>query len=357
MSFKALRCWLSGAAGGVIVLGILVSASVPVWPDLPIVKTAARILENPMPQLLTVCLAGLLALPLLRAPRIVSLAAALAWAAATGLFLQGHLSRAATLQPQAPADLTVLWFNMLYNNPLPARDLARALGESGADIVLLGEPVPLAADLPALDGWFPLRVGCEPETRCEFIALARDPAARIETVRLGRTQERRLAIVRVPGPDGRLLTVVGLHLFKPWFYGIAESEEWLTLDALARLDGPLVMMGDLNAAPWSRRGRLFTDLCALAPPRIPRPTWPADAGWLGLPIDNLLVRDVAIVSVEPWGEGLGSNHLGLLARLSHAGSDWEAARPPSCRPPWTPGQETPLTRARRLGTEGATSNP
>lgn len=353
MFFDRLRPgpWISGALGGVIVMFILITVTVPFWPDYPMLKTGARILENPMPQLLICCLISLFILWFLRTPRFVIWGSAVLWAAAVGLFLQGHLARAQALEPQARPEVTVLWFNMLFNNQTPTEDLVRALGESPADVIFLGEPIPLAADLPALDDWFPVRAGCGPQTRCEFIALARDPEAEITMIPIGRTHEQRLAVMRIPGPEGQVATLVGVHLFKPWFYGIIESEEWFTLTALAELSGPLVMVGDLNATPWSRRGRMFADLCDLAPLRTPLPTWPAKAGWLGLPIDTVLTRDVEVVSLKMWGQGLGSNHMGLLAELSFAGSDWDADRPPLCRPEWSPGDETPLMAARRIAAE------
>ena len=339
--------WLSGLIAGPLLLVGGLAATVRFWPDWPIIKTAARILENLEPHLILAALACTGLLWLIRAPRgVVWLSAGLTLFA-IGVFVTDHLRRAQPMAPGARPELTVLWFNMLSNNPLPPAKLARALGESGADVVLLGEPVPLMADLALLDEWFPVRVGCTPDSRCEFLALARAANVAIQLKEIGRTHETRLALVEIPGPDGQIRRIVGLHLFKPWFDGIVESETWNTLDAMRQLDGPLIAIGDLNAAPWSSRGRMLADRCELRPLRLPPPSWPVAAGWAGLPIDNLLTRDVRIVSAERWGVEMGSNHAGILAQLSFDGADWDASSPADCRPDWSPGRETPLQRARR----------
>ena len=141
-----------------------------------------------------------------------------------------------------------------------------------------------------------------------------------------------MAVVRLARPGEPPWTLVGLHMVKPWFFGITESEEWKLMYVLHRISGPLVLMGDLNAAPWSRRVHLLARRCALATPRLPRPTWPAGAGWFGLPIDHVLVREARLTGLDRFGAGLGSNHLGLLARISLDGADPDRPVPAACTP-------------------------
>lgn len=340
------RGWAAGLFAAPVLILAVAAASVSFWPEWPMLRTFARILEHVVPQMALLALAGAAAMAWLGAPRGASALAALAGLAALGHTALQHLPRSAA-PAAAPADLSVLWINLLQSNPTPPDRLARALIDSGADIVLVAEAAPLLPAADRLAAAFPVRAGCAAPERCTLMALARDGGASVTLHRLGRTGEARGAVVRLDGDPA--VAVVALHLFKPWFYGIAESEIWDAMHALGSVRrGPLVVAGDFNAVPWSARLRTLSDRCALAFPRWPRPTWPARAGRFGLPIDHVLVRGARLVTLTRWGADLGSNHAGLLAEISLAGADPGAPKPELCRPEPRGGFPAPRPSAALL---------
>ncbi len=329
-----LRSWIGGLASAPVVAAALVALTVNIWPDWPGVRTLTAILDSLVFHIIAFGLAGIVAMILLRAPWPATLLTAGALLGALGLTLASYLPRTAALEPNRPADITLLWFNLLYNNPTPPERLAAALIDSPADLIILSEASRLARHLDLFAEDFPVRRGCDepdPDRSCQILVLARNPGATVAFQRLGRIGERRLARIQWPRPDGTMLNLVGLHLFKPWFFGITESEKWDMLSVLEDLDSPLVLAGDLNAAPWSATVRDLTDRCALRGPRWPVPTWPKAAGRYGLPIDHVLGRGVALRTIAPWGGHLGSNHFGLLASISVTDFQ-DIPAPAGCKP-------------------------
>ena len=125
---------------------------------------------------------------------------------------------------------------------------------------------------------------------------------------------RRYGVAEFDTPGGRFF-VAGAHLVKPWFSGIAEEEIERVASQLNWFDAPAIVMGDFNAAPWSRGLSDVLAQSGFKAPRVPVPTWPESAGHLGIPIDQALVKGARLVSLEAVGEGLGSNHRGLLATV------------------------------------------
>ena len=76
-------------------------------------------------------------------------------------------------------------------------------------------------------------------------------------------------------------------------------------------------MGDFNAAPWSRPLREIAGTSGLRPLRWPPATWPVDMGRLGLPIDMAFTGNGALITdIRPFGQGLGSNHMGFVAGIA-----------------------------------------
>jgi endonuclease/exonuclease/phosphatase (EEP) superfamily protein YafD len=102
--------------------------------------------------------------------------------------------------------------------------------------------------------------------------------------------------LRVAHPAGAL-RLLALHLQvprRPRDLGPRRQQlEWLAGRLRSGEPGPMLVVGDLNASPWSwslaqlvRRFGLAT-----AVPAWPwRATWPASAGWFGLQLDHVLVR-------------------------------------------------------------------
>ena len=81
---------------------------------------------------------------------------------------------------------------------------------------------------------------------------------------------------------------------------------------------PPIIAGDLNATPWSMAFNDLTDRGTRRSTTL-RPTWPtALGGWVGIPIDHVLVSH-RWRRVDSWrGPNLASDHAPVLVRLALA---------------------------------------
>lgn len=332
MTAERMRIWLAGAlTPPVLFLGFL-GATALYWPDIEGLMTLARITDSLAPHLLVLALLGGLVLAALRAWVAAGLGIALA-VVGLGTITLRHMEQSVPPATGAQTDLTILWFNVLGTNGTSPDALAAALADSPADVVILGEAFPLRQQREALTDHFPHQTGCARKYFCEVMVLARGPVTELSVSAYGRTQEERMGRIVLDLPGRAPVTVLAVHMAKPWFFGFAERDILDIMAVLEETGGPMVVTGDFNAAPWSRRLQELSDTCDLVFPRMPVPTWPVAAGALGVPIDQMLVRDGAqLVSLEPWGEGLGSNHRGLLARIALPDTAPDAPPRPDCVP-------------------------
>lgn len=316
--------WKAHLAGCLVPLTLLVQLAACLGPWVPdrlqVLALPVRVLESLAPHVLVLSLLPAVLLVVIGYRAAGGLLAAVA--VLGGLGLAYDLSRMRGMDAAEPADLTVLWLNLFHDNPTPPERLADAIIDAGADVVMLGEADTFDALRDALSTHYPHGVGCAAGGPCSAVLLSRMPIeaggiAGFETIGQGRLLHARIRPEGVAGAVAVPLDIVAMHLIKPWYIGFTGAEQDRVDWVLRRYRGPLVVAGDFNAAPWSRRMRWMHDVKGLEFPRHPVATWPARAGALGVPIDHVLTRGgAAIVSVRPWGEGLGSNHRGLLARIA-----------------------------------------
>lgn len=307
------RSFWAGALTPIALFLLIAGGTAIYWPDIPALGILARSLESLAPQLLVLALAVALVVWALGARSLAVIFAGISLAAG-GALVARHLSHAAPMG-DGPADLKVLWFNVLSFNEEPADRIAAALKESGADLLLLSESEPLDGHFDELQALFPYRAGCRGD--CAVTILSRYPLEVLSFGRMRHWRPGRLVVVKLEPPGAEPVTVIATHQVKPWYYGTSEEDSWYLQDELRRNSGPLVVAGDLNAAPWSQRLQELYAEHDLVPPRVPIATWPAAAGAFGVPIDHIMTRGAAaIVSIEPWGGDLGSNHRGLLAGIA-----------------------------------------
>lgn len=285
----------------------------PLVPDrIQAFAVIARMTDSLAPYLLIASLLSCLLMAVIAYRRTALLLATLALA---GLIGQGFSYARMRGPAGTETDLTVLWFNMLHSNETPPDQLVSAIRSSRADVVMLAEALPLQDVLDRLSGTYPYRLGCA--ALCNVLVLSQRPLrnaqiAGFETI----GAERLLTITLEPEADKQPVTLVAAHLLKPWYLGFVGAERDRLHWVLQRYDGPLIVAGDFNAAPWSRRMREIRRDQSLEFPRWPVPTWPAMAGAAGVPIDHVLVRGgPRITTLTPWGAELGSNHRGLLATI------------------------------------------
>ncbi|MEI4488206.1 endonuclease/exonuclease/phosphatase family protein [Frigidibacter sp. MR17.14] len=315
----------------------LAGATSPLWPDGAVLGTFGRMLDSLAPHMLG--LAALLAAAALairpgRSTLALGLAALItASGGAAGLMIGQQLQAANAAPPLRPeaastrlsTGLDVIWLNLFMDNPTPPSQLAAAIEESGADLVILAEASPLRPELARLARGYPARIGCDHHRICEVVALSRHAFLPGSVQRLPSSRPGRLLRFALR-PEGAPehsppLTVIAAHIAKPWFYGYLEDDRWYVIDRTRQAPGPVLVTGDFNSADWSRPMRALMTEAKLAAPAWPVATWPAWAGRFGVPIDHMLVAGGArLEGLRPWGEDLGSNHRGLRARVV-----WDAA--------------------------------
>ncbi|MGZ9809235.1 endonuclease/exonuclease/phosphatase family protein [Pseudoroseicyclus sp. H15] len=319
---RRARPWVAVPLIFVAALAVLIGLFAQLVPDAtPLIGRLSRIVDSLRLHLLLLTLILAAFAWLLRWRRA---GGAVAVAALVGLAILGGDYARRVAPVGAQTDLTVLWFNVLGGNHIAPETLAAAVMESGADIVAFAEAAP-ARDLPEiLSETYPYSLGCTPDMRgaCGLLILSRLPLEDADLADISPYSRKRRAAFTVTLPDRSQIAVMPVHMIKPWFFRYTADEEAAVSDLLSDWPGdlPLVVMGDFNAAPWSRRMLGFERRNGLLHARLPVASWPVPAGRAGIPIDHIMVSEgLAFTSLEEWGAGLGSNHIGLLAQIDVLG--------------------------------------
>lgn len=237
---------------------------------------------------------------------------------AATIYRQQEARDALVATPSKPL-LKLLSFNILSGNP-NGEGIARFVVGSGADVVVLMEAAPIAPYVATLRTTYPYSAGCEEGARCGgVVILSRTPLADVSMQSLSGIWLNRL-VTATTEIGGQEINLVAAHLVKPYFDEFA-AEELAKLGAvIGRLEGPVVLAGDFNAAAWSGAiDRLITRQQLLPGPGYPA-TWPVRLGPVGVPIDNIFTRaPLVIETVEAIADAMGSNHRGLMAEIGMAG--------------------------------------
>lgn len=220
----------------------------------------------------------------------------------------------------------------------------RYLSDSQADVIGLVEVTPRwKAELAPLRGLYPYSVDCiDADIRCEEMLLSKHPLLRSAAARVnGRLPVLTWAEIAPPGGGG-LLTFAVSHVVWPLMAAdaptpaeglaqpplpsglprLAQAEQIENLaTGLAALGPDLVLMGDFNAAPWSRIQQSLRLTTGLDNQGFLAPSWPSWGPTLiRLPIDHILTRGQPhLTSFQP-GPYVGSDHLPVEAVLGFAQS-------------------------------------
>jgi endonuclease/exonuclease/phosphatase (EEP) superfamily protein YafD len=212
--------------------------------------------------------------------------------------------------------LSVLHFNMLFNNHGNGRAIADLVRDSGAAFAFLAEAAPIRRYLPELRQAYPDQIGCMPENACDLLFLSRYKLSEVKIHTLGEMFQNR-AFSAYADVDGTRVAIVAVHLTKPYFDDFAAGEIKALADIIDSLDGPVIVSGDFNAAPWSKNLQRLLLRCKLVPAPSYPATWPPEIGMFGVPLDNIFTRAPAFVTeIAPLSNTLGSNHRGLAAKVS-----------------------------------------
>lgn len=213
----------------------------------------------------------------------------------------------------------LMHLNLRYDNPTPEAMLS-LIGRVRPDIVTLTEvSPPWAEKLALVEAAYPYRLICRPPTFIGAAAiLSRRPFA--EGAEPACADRGAFAHARID-LGGRSVEVVALHVGWPWPF----EQPWQLprLEPLLHTVGrTAILAGDLNSVPWSHTARR---LATAADARILRgigPTWldrrlpEALLPWIGLPLDNLMVKGgVTPLRLQPL-DRVGSDHLPVLLEFT-----------------------------------------
>ncbi|HDR27704.1 endonuclease/exonuclease/phosphatase family protein [Rhodovulum sp.] len=235
---------------------------------------------------------------------------------ALGQLALQHRALSLPLAPERAADIRVLFFNALGGNAAFGDRIVSAVLATDADIVVIAEGKAIYPALARLRAHYAFVSPCAFEA-CELVVATRIPPKRFWRLSLNPVWDNRYAVAEMHTAGGAEFHLAASHLAKPWLVGISEAELARLTAQYDWLPGPVVALGDFNAAPWSLGMRRLLRRTGLRALRVPLPTWPARAGALGVPIDHVLVRDGArVVRVQPFGAGLNSNHRGFVADIA-----------------------------------------
>lgn len=123
--------------------------------------------------------------------------------------------------------------------------------------------------------------------------------------------------------NGRKLRIFGLHTTPPKSPSYTANGRTMmdqAAVAIAGTEGPVAVLGDFNATPWSQEFRRFLSESGLQDSATGHgyiATWPTLASWLlRIPLDHCLVSPGITVARRWVGSEFGSDHLPLFVDLT-----------------------------------------
>jgi endonuclease/exonuclease/phosphatase (EEP) superfamily protein YafD len=243
-----------------------------------------------------------------------------AWAAALAVFeamlvLPLYLGAEAP-DPAAPR-LRVVEYNVFHDNPRSA-EAARHIAALAPDVVVLLEitPAQLQVFTAALPGWY--HVARPREDAFGIAVFTREPPSTTRMLELGPPWMPSIEVTLELA--GQTVAVAAVHPPPPVSAAHSETRNEL-LRAVsswaAAHQGPALVVGDLNATPWSVAMR---EILASGPLRSTQRfgvqgTWPSFLGPLSLPIDHVLYTTPLYPVARTIEPAFGSDHRMLYAEL------------------------------------------
>lgn len=212
------------------------------------------------------------------------------------------------------AEMTLLNYNVLSGNKTPGAAVDFIV-DTAPDVALIMETPGVVEYIPQIEAVLPYRLGCDQPATCDISIFSRHPIEDGRVLEIPPFRRARLAVAPMT-IDGVKLTVVGIHLSKPYFDEASLQELGYLRYVLSQVSGPVVLAGDFNSAIWaSPIARLGRAQALIPGPSYPA-TWPVEFGPLGVPIDNIFTRgDARILEISAGADSYGSNHRYLLARI------------------------------------------
>ena len=219
-----------------------------------------------------------------------------------------------------PPHLPVLQANVLSSNTEHQR-LFDLLDKEAPDLVLLQEVSPqwLIA-LDALRQSYPYSYAEAREGNFGIALFSRVPfasASHVDSPPSGYP-----TIIATLDMEGTALHVVGTHPMipmSPQLYSDRNEQLESIADLFEGLQGPQVLVADLNASMWDIHYRSLEETTGLRNARTGfgmLPTWPTFMPFAMIPIDHVLVSDDISVVEMRTGPRIGSDHLPLLVTIA-----------------------------------------
>jgi endonuclease/exonuclease/phosphatase (EEP) superfamily protein YafD len=217
--------------------------------------------------------------------------------------------------------LRVVSYNMLHGNPGTVEAAAHIAGLE-PDVVVLLELTPeqLPVFTAALPGWHHV---ARPRGDAFGIAVfTREAPSRMGLLDLGPAAMPSIEVEYEV--DGRAVAIAAVHPPPPVSAGLSGMRDGM-LRAIskwaAEQEGPVLVVGDLNATPWSVVMREILDEGPLRSTQRfgLQATWPSVLGPLGVPIDHALVAGPLEPVMRTIAPAFGSDHRMLVVDLELRG--------------------------------------
>lgn len=164
--------------------------------------------------------------------------------------------------------------------------------------------------LAELDEDYPTSISRPRQDNFGIAFYSKLPAERLEIIELGTAEVP--SVLALLSSDEGLINVVGTHPLPPTSpenARLRNKQLAAAAELAASLDGPVVLLGDLNITPWSpyfrdllREGKLENSMRGFGI----QPTW------LGIPIDHFLQSEEVQIVDRRTGPHIGSDHLPIL---------------------------------------------
>jgi len=216
--------------------------------------------------------------------------------------------------------IEIVSFNVSVSNP-NRHDIVEYLAEENPDLVFLFESnYEWEADIRRAE--LPLVfLNVVPRHRVSGVTVL--ASSDLEPGAIRAEFWREAAAVRLT-LDGRTIEVLGLHPPSPRTHFQSDLRDQILRDAgewVAGRSGPVVLVGDLNASPWSavyRRLRWQTGLVDSMFGAGLQTSWPENGGLFSIPIDHVLHSPDLGSADRRTGPFFGSAHRPVIVSVGFA---------------------------------------
>jgi endonuclease/exonuclease/phosphatase (EEP) superfamily protein YafD len=268
-------------------------------------------------QYLVACVVAVLLSLFLR--RRMSLAFSLATLALNSWLVGALVLHSSTPTAAARGSLRVISLNLLTTNR-NRQKVTDYLRDSNADLIFLMEVDDAWGQaVQALKKAYPYGMTQTREDNFGVLLLSRIPLSEVRTFTLG--DEELPSVEAVVNHQQRQMMLIGTHPLPPIgsYYARRRDAHLSQVAARVReLHTPVLLVGDLNATPWSEGLRLLTRDSGLGlAPDSWRPTWQAST-LFALPIDHALCSGGLLILSKKIGPDVGSDHRPIELEISWA---------------------------------------